>query len=339
MPSLPRRLLTVSKWSLRALAVTSVALTTLWSALALRYSPLLPIELRSAAGWAYGAAAVLAVLFWRPRRRTLWCLVAAWAVVAVLFARLQPVMDRDWKPDVAVLPRAEIAGDLVTVRGVRDFEWTGADSATPRRRDQTYDLRKLAGVDLVCSYWDGNQAIAHTMLSFDFGDRGVLCLSVEVRSTHGQQYGALPGMFKSYEIIYVLGEERDLLAVRTTHRKEDVFLFRTALTPAESGLLLREVLRRANELADTPRFYRTIAHNCTTSLVDCIDTVWPGRAAYTTRILMNGFAPEQAHERGMLRSKLPYVEYKRRSRITDAARTAAGSPDFSRRIRAGLPKD
>lgn len=339
MPPFARRLLRLSKWLLRAMAVATVLLTTLWSALALRYSPLLPEGMRSAAAWTFGAVAVAAVVSWRPRTRPLGCLAGAWVVIAVFFAGLQPRAERDWQPSVAVLPQASFAGDLATIRNVRDFDWTGPDAATPRYHDATYDLRQLTGVDLVCSYWDGNRAIAHTMLCFDFGARGVLCLSVEVRATRGQEYGALPGMFKSYEIAYLFGEERDMLQVRAVHRHEELFLFRTTLGQAEAALLLRAALARANDLTTTPQFYRTLLNNCTTSLIDCIDDVWPDRTAFAEKILMNGYAPEHAHEHGILRSQLPFDEYKRRCRITDAAKAAAGQPDFSRRIRAGLPGD
>jgi hypothetical protein len=339
MPNLLRRLLAVTKWTLRVLGWTSVAILTLWSGLALRYSPLLALDLRSIAAWTFGGTAVAAVVFWRPRWRPLLGLTGAWAVIAGCFIGLQPQADRDWHPSVAVLSHTQFDGDLATIRNVRDFDWTGPDAATPRYHDGTYDLRQLTGVDLVCSYWDGNEAIAHTMLCFDFGPQGVLCLSVEVRATRGQEYGALPGMFKSYEIAYMLGEERDLLQVRAVHRHEELYMFRTTLGQAEAALLLRAALQRANGLSTTPQFYRTLLNNCTTSLIDCIDEVWPDRTAFAEKILMNGYAPEHAYEHGILRTSLPFDEYKRRSRITDAARAAAGAPDFSRRIRAGLPKD
>jgi hypothetical protein len=40
---------------------------------------------------------------------------------------------------------------------------------------------------------------------------------------------------------------------------------------------------------------------------------------------------------GRLDHRLPFEELKRRSRINAAAQAADQAPDFSRRIRAGLP--
>ncbi len=51
-----------------------------------------------------------------------------------------------------------------------------------------------------------------------------------------------------------------------------------------------------------------------------------------------GYAPEYLYESGKLDMSLPFPELMRRSRVNDAARAADAAPDFSRRIRAGLPR-
>ena len=321
------------------LLIALFVLTSIWTALALRWSPILPESFRPIAGWGYAAFALL--LLWLARRRRLIVLahVVAFALIALRFLTLEPARDRDWRPDVAVLPKPVVDGDRLTIRDFRNFDWTSSDEAKSHYEDRTFDLTRLAATDLVVSYWDGNESIAHTMLSFDFGGVDVLCLSVEVRRARGQEYGALPGMFKSFEIAYILGDERDLIRVRTNRRNEQVFVFRTALSAAESRQLLLHVLEHAAHLADHPEFYRTLANNCTTTLVDHVDAIWPNRTPYTRRILMNGYAPEQGYERGMLKSSLPFEEYKRRSCVNAAALAADTAPDFSRRIRASLPQE
>ena len=52
---------------------------------------------------------------------------------------------------------------------------------------------------------------------------------------------------------------------------------------------------------------------------------------------MSGYAPEYAYDRGRLDRSLPFEELKRRAHINAAAQAAYQAPDFSRRIRAGLP--
>ena len=107
----------------------------------------------------------------------------------------------------------------------------------------------------------------------------------------------------------------------------------TQLSPKESRLLLVHILEKVHRLNERPEFYRTIANNCTTSLVNHMNAIWPNRTPYTKKILMNGYAPEQGYERGMLRSELPFEEFKASCRINEKAQAAGEDPEFSRRIR------
>ena len=83
----------------------------------------------------------------------------------------------------------------------------------PRYDDRTFDLRELDAVDLIAVYWMGD-AIAHIMVSFGFaGDH--VAISIETRKEKGEAYSSIAGFFKRYELIYVVGDERDLIRVRT----------------------------------------------------------------------------------------------------------------------------
>jgi hypothetical protein len=54
-------------------------------------------------------------------------------------------------------------------------------------------------------------------------------------------------------------------------------------------------------------------------------------------MLLSGYFPELVYARGGLDQSLPFEALRRRSLINDRARAADGAPDFSRRIRMGLP--
>ena len=94
----------------------------------------------------------------------------AFVALVVWYARLRPSNDRDWAPDVSRPLTSEIGPRIVTVHDVRDFDWRRDDDFTPRWREEDYDLSQLESVDLVNSYWAG-PVIAHTILSFGFGER------------------------------------------------------------------------------------------------------------------------------------------------------------------------
>src|SRR5207253_1632019 len=86
-------------------------------------------------------------------------------------------------------------------------------------------LSKLKTLDLILSYWSG-KAIAHALLSFGFEDGQQVAVSIETRKEKTEQYSALEGFFRQYELIYVVADERDVVRLRTNYRKEEVFIFR-----------------------------------------------------------------------------------------------------------------
>ena len=322
----------------RALLVLAILGLAAWAALALYLGP------PQSAFWALAiaavglAAAVSAVL---PRLR--WWPLALFAAAFVAFLirwhGVQPSNDRDWQPDVAVLPFATFDGDLVTIHNIRNFDYRTETDYTPRYYDKTYDLRQLDSVDLIAVYWMGD-AIAHIMASFGFADQDFVTVSIETRKERGETYDTLKGFFRQYELIYVVGDERDLIRLRTNYRKdppEDAYLFRTNAPPENVRRLFLSYFQKINELKERPSFYNTLTTNCTTNVL-MHTKVNPGKQHYSWKILLSGYTPLYTYELGRLDTRLPFEELKRRSHINAAAQAADQAADFSQRIRAGVPK-
>lgn len=317
-----------------------IAGTTGWGALALYYAGPGTGTLRTALAWIFAIGGMVALgAFIAPRTR--WRAAAAFcfafALLLAWWSTIEPSNDRDWQPEVAVLPYATIDGDLVTVHNIRNFEYRTETEFTPRYYDKTFDLRELDAVDLIASYWMGD-AIAHLFLSFAFGDDHV-AVSIEARKERSEGYSTLGGFFRQYELIYIVADERDLIRVRTNYRKdppEDVYLFRFNRPKANGRRLFLDYIRTINKLRERPEFYNTLTANCT-NVILMHARVNPGHLDYSWKILLSGYAPEYAYENSRLNTSLPFDELMRRSRINDAAQAADDAPDFSRRIRAGIP--
>jgi uncharacterized protein DUF4105 len=300
---------------------------------ALLAAGIVAVQIHDAAGIAVLAGAAAAQVFVKPFRRMAAVSAGAFALVFVWFATISPSNDRPWQPDVAVPTRVERSGDRVTLRGVRDLDWTGAETFDPRRRDRTFDLSKLDSLWLALSYWDGNTSICHTMLSFGFEDRTYLAVSVETRKEIGESYSAWRGFFKQYEIFYVLAEERDVLGVRAAHRDEDLYLYPLASRPEQRRRLLEDILRTADGLVTQPEWYGALGRNCTTTLQRHVDAALDRPSHFRWDTVLNGAIDEYAWRLGAIRDDRPFAEVRAAHRITDLARNSAGAEDFSRRIR------
>jgi hypothetical protein len=330
--SLARR---IARAAARVVAGVALVLWWVWCALSLWFANLSLESLRSALASSFVAASLLLVAIVRPRRRKLIAVVGLNAIVTACYFADRPSNDRDWQPDVAVTPSAEIAGDRVAIRGVRNFRYRSESDFDERWEERIYDLSKLRSLDLVMCFWDPVD-YCHTMLSFGFEGGDQLVASVEARKERGEQYSTFGGFFRQYELVYVFGDERDLIALRTNHRGEDVYLYRLRVRPHRLRELFLSYVRFADEISRDPQYYGVLANSCGVNVLHRVAetgvTLFAGRDA-----LLNGYWDRHFYDYGAIDRSLPFDELRRSSRINDRARAAADSPDFSRRIREGLP--
>ena len=175
--------------------------------------------------------------------------------------------------------------------------------------------------------------LAHTMLSFGFDDGHYLAVSVEVRLEEGESYSPVKGALRQYEIMYVVADERDLIQLRTQHRKADVYVYRTRATPDQARSLLMDMMQRVNQLAEKPEFYNTFTNNCTTNIVLHINHLRPGRVPYDIRVLLPGQSDRLAYDLGLLDTKVSFEETKLAARVNNLAEIHRDHPDFSQLIR------
>jgi hypothetical protein len=127
--------------------------------------------------------------------------------------------------------------------------------------------------------------------------------------------------------------------VRTGYRQpeEQVYLYRTRARPENARRLFLEYVDKINQLKERPEFYNTLTTNCTTDVWLLVRAL-TGRFPLDWRVLLSGYFPEYAYDLGSLDASLPFPELKVRSLINDKAHAADRAPDFSHRIREGLPR-
>jgi hypothetical protein len=322
------------RWIGLALIGLLVVLITAWCAGALYYSGPGGSRTRMILAIAFPLVTLLAFLLLSRRGRTLIGFVALATVVIVWWVFIPATNEREWQTDVSVAPWVTQDGDLVTVHGVRNFEYRTETDFTTRWEDRTYDLRQLDSGDLIAVYWAG-KAIAHIMVSFGFAGRDYLAVSIETRKARGQSYSTLAGIYKQYELVYIAGDERDLIGLRTSYRKpqEDVYVYRVQ-TPRENlRRLFLDYMKGMNDIREHPQFYNTLTTNCTTSVL-LHTRVNQTSPPWSWKILLSGYVPDYAYELGRLDQRVPFAELERQARVNDRAHGHERSPDFSQRIRS-----
>jgi len=310
------------------------ALLIIWATLAIYYSNLPWPNLRLALAIAFATFAVWG--FWLSRRRRTPVLVfVVFLAVVAWWLTIMPSHDRDWRQEVAVMPRALIDGDRVRITGVRDFDYRSRNDFTVRYKEREIDISHLTALDFFVSYWSEGP-IGHTFLSFIFDNAPPLSISIETRPEVGEGFDPIASMFKQFELIYVVGEERDIVGVRTNHRRETVYLYRLNTETEKIRELLRVYLERINDLADRAEWYHLLSNSCTINIIRYVNAA--GRkGGFDIRHLLNGWIDRYLYHSGRIDTELPFDELRYRSLINPAAEAADGAPDFSERIRASVP--
>jgi len=321
-------------WPIRGIWLLFRLLLIAWASLAIYYSNLPSAGLRVALAASFAILSIWLLWLSRDRRAHAIFLVLFLGVVA-WWLSISPSHDRPWRPEVAVMPRATIDGDRVRITGVRNFEYRSLNDFTARYEEREVQLSHLSGLDFFVSYWSEG-LVGHTFLSFIFDNAPPLSISIETRPEVGEGFDPLASLFKQFELIYVVGDERDLVRVRTNYRKETVYLYRVNSSLANARKLLMVYLTRINELADRPEFYHLLSNSCTINTIRYANAA--GRAGrFDIRHLFNGLIDNYLYYSGRIDTTLPFAELRRRSQINEAAQAADDAPDFSERIRASLP--
>ena len=321
-------------WLITIIVSLCWAIPMAWATLAIYYSNLPWAGMRLALAAVFAAFTIWAIWFSRRRRMSVMAIVLFFGVVAWWISIL-PSHDRNWRPEVAVMPRAVIDGDRVHLTGVRNFDYRTRNDFTVRYEERELQLSHLTALDFYISYLTEGP-VGRTFVNCIFDNATPLSISIETRPRLRRGLCACRLAVQAFELIYVVGDERDLVRVPTTHPGEPVYLYRLNTSAADARRLLLIYLGRINELADRPEFYNLLTNSCTINIVRYANAA--GRSGgFDIRHLLNGLIDGYLYYSGRIDTTQPFDELRRRSLINEVAQAADGAADFSERIRASLP--
>lgn len=274
----------------------------------------------------------------RKLRRIALILVLLLAAGFLLFQLFgpRPSLDREWKKGEERLAWADFEGRRVRVHNVRNARYRSLDDFDVAWEERTYDLDRLRTAWFVVEPFSDFRGPAHTLMSFGFEGGDYLAVSVELRKEEGETFSPVRGLLRQYELMYVVGDERDLIQLRTNHRHDQVYLYPVRAPRERIEQMFVSMLRRATRLREEPEFYNTLTSSCTTNIVSHVNELVPGRVPLSYKVLLPAYSDELAYDLGLIDTGLPFAEAKRRFNINDEALRYAGRDDFSRGIREGL---
>ena len=259
-------------------------------------------------------------------------------ILVVIVQALQRVpLTGDWQEQLTTIATAQFDGDMVTVKNVRNFRYdpTEADMK-PAYYDKTYDLTQIAKVWYVTEPFNENKIAAHTFVSFEFTNGDFLSFSIGARKTKDQRYSIWKGRLRTYPLVYIAADERDVILLRANVRKDKVYVYPIKLEkPENARILLTDMLTRMNELVTTePAWYNTLFANCTSVIAKHVNDITPGRISpFSWQLWLTASADELALKHGLLDTDLPIEEARAKYYVTDISQRIGDVATYSRDIR------
>jgi hypothetical protein len=271
---------------------------------------------------------------WIGNALALALLLVAVCVVHELIRK--PPVSGDWQAQLSIPSTAEFDGDLVTVRNVRNFRYYPEEKDIhPGYYDRQYDLSKIKGVWYTTEPFNENKLAAHTYISFEFENGDFLAITIEARKTKDQSYSIWKGMARTYPLIYIAADERDVTLMRTNVRKDRVYVYPVKLSnSSNSKILLKNMLAEMNDLSVNPRWYNTLFSNCTSEIAKQVNKITPGRiSVFSWQLWLTASADELALKHGLLDTDLPIDNARQKYFVTEKSQKIADNPQYSKFIR------
>ena len=308
-----------------------------WTLAALWYYDPWPGWVRVAAAvvWAVSTGVGIAFL---PRIPVVLVLAAGMVVTRVFWSFMTPSNDRDWAPEHARIPVPDVRGETAHIQNMR-YAPLGAEGDAVQWYAQRMNLGALLTADLVAQPFSPFKPISHAAVSFGFRSGDHVVVSVEARLEKGERFNPVTGFFHQYELMYLIGDERDLIGGRTEIDNDPVFVLPLRLTPEEARALFESMLASAAALAETPRFYDPLRDNCTMELLGHLKAVTAADFEGDWRYRVPGYADEMLFEMGYIGTDLSLEDARKKLYINHRTDYVEDGRVWSKQIRGRIKQD
>jgi hypothetical protein len=324
---------------LGAVVWCSVFAGFVWAVGAIYYFRYVPIAIGIPLAVTYTLS--VAIAFFRIPQKRMWLQKVSASIVVIYIITLtqQPSHDRSWEADNKIMPLVEILEDRVSISGFRNNVYRSSTDFDVSYSDLEFDVSQLKQVWFVVQRFTALEGLSHNFLTFSY-DSGTttryFSVSVEIRRELGEQFDPVKGLYRQYELIYVIADEQDEIGSRTVFRPEDrVYMYPVQASPIQVQQLFRDIAERVNHLAASPEFYHSLLNNCTNNIVFHTYKLTPEPINWLDfRIVIPGYADRFAFSKQLIDTNTKsFPDLQQQCRIDEIARAAGITTDFSTDIR------
>ena len=257
-----------------------------------------------------------------------------WCLYVLL---LVPSNDKYWIVQQKILAYWDITPTSASIHNVRNFNYNEWWETEINYYDKVYELDKIKSLDFILVPFALKGLIAHSFLSFWFEDGSYVSFSIEWRKEVWESYHPVTWLFRWYELIYVVWDERDLVDLRINHDKDKVYLYPIVISKEKNINLFLSMLNRVNRLNQTAEFYNTLLDNCTISLWKHVKDIWSNKIPFNFWLIASWLSDKYLLKYWLIDSDATNIdELREKHLITEFWEKYEDSKDFSIRIRENI---
>ncbi len=247
---------------------------------------------------------------------------------------MKPSNDKNWIKQQKILWYWEISGNDISLFNIRNFDYKKWGEMEASYYDKDFDLSTLKSLDYILVPFALDDLIAHSFLSFWFEDGSYVSFSIEWRKEIWESYSPFKWLFRKYELIYVIWDEKDLIDLRINFDKDKVYLYPIKIEKEVNKKLFLSILERANQLKKKPEFYNTVSDNCTTWLWSHLKNIWSDKIPLNLSLLLPWLSDKYLFKLWLIESDAKSIEELRASHlINKLGEKYENFSDFSLKIR------
>lgn len=237
-------------------------------------------------------------------------IVGALFIPSFIYLNKEPSSDRVWAEAFQYANHVRLNNDgTATIFDVRD--WTYKDGSPYEKEwipEFTVDPKEIKRAWFLLEPFPEWDKAGHTYLTFEFSDGETLSFSVEARKEFDETYSAFKGLFRTYEISYTWGTERDFLLRRLELQGHEVYMYPLSIKQETARVIFYALLDATNELYREPKFYNTLTANCTNVIAKIINDNYKKQIPYDITWNLPGYSDEFLMKEGYIESPQETLE-------------------------------
>jgi len=255
-------------------------------------------------------------------------------ILASLFYLKKPTNNRDWRPEQSKLSSAKIDGNEIFIKNIRNCTYKSENDFKLNYYDKKFDLKKIKSIDLVLQHIKKVPLAAHVFLSFGFEGGEYLSVSIEARRKKNKKYSIFWGLFKSFELIYIIADESDIMKLRPLHQKDKIFIYPLNIEKEKIENIFVDILARANKTKDKPEFYNSFINSCVTNVFNHIKKGGSIEMPKSWRFLFPAVLDKFMYDINMIKTNLSFEDLRKKHLINQKAEKHKNESDYSVKIRS-----